>query len=330
MEYGFLGESNLRVSKLGLGVWSSGVLTESETTNNAESILGMYLDYGGNFLDTAASYGNGLSETILGNYLYSTKKRQQVVVSTKAGITYHEGRKVDCSSKAILAELEGSLKRLKTDYIDLWQTHTWDSENSIYESLVAFDKAVSSGKVRYVGVCNYSGWQTALAFSAQKQSSNKAFLASTQFEYSLLNRFVEREVIPFLRYASMGLIAWSPLAGGVLTGKYLNGTPKASRGDAERWKYLIEPYISADFRSIMQLLLDIASETGLSMAQVALLWLKSRDHISSILIGASSVMQLDSLLKVSSSILDNLYLSQLDEGSNRYKFYNPRSESLQT
>lgn len=323
-----LGSSELRISNLGLGVWSSGALSESEAKKNAQAILDLYLDSGGNFIDTAASYGNGLSEKILGELLDSTNLRQEVVISTKAGITYHDVRKVDLSSGAILAELEGSLKRLKTDYIDLWQTHTWDSENNIYETLIAFDKAVSSGKVRYVGVCNYSGWQTALAYSTQMQFPNKPHLVSTQFEYSLLNRYVEREIIPLLGYTGMGLIAWSPLAGGVLTGKYLNGIPSASRGDSEKWHYLVKPYLSSKFGPLMHLLKDIASETGMSMDQVALLWLRNQEQISSILIGPSNLDQLKSMIKVNDLILDDLHLSQLDEASNQFRFYNPRSEIL--
>lgn len=328
MDQNKLGSSELRISNLGLGVWSSGALSESESQKNAQAILESYLDSGGNFIDTAASYGNGLSEKILGELLDSTNMRQKVIISTKAGITYHDSRKVDMSSGAILAELEGSLKRLKTDYIDLWQTHTWDSENNIYETLIAFDKAVSSGKVRYVGVCNYSGWQTALAYSTQKQFSNKPHLVSTQFEYSLLNRYVERDIIPFLGYTGMGLIAWSPLAGGVLTGKYLNGIPSASRGDSEKWHYLVKPYLSSEFGPTMHLLKDIASETGMSMEQIALLWLLNQEQISSILIGPSNLEQLKSLLKVNDLILDNLHLLQLDQASNQFKFYNPRSEIL--
>ena len=328
MDQNKLGSSELRISNLGLGVWSSGALSESEAKKNAQAILGLYLNSGGNFIDTAASYGNGLSEKILGELLDSTNVRQEVIISTKAGITYHDGRKVDLSSGAILAELEGSLKRLKTDYIDLWQTHTWDSENNIYETLIAFDKAVSSGKVRYVGVCNYSGWQTALAYATQMQFSNKPHLVSTQFEYSLLNRYVEREIIPLLGYTGMGLIAWSPLAGGVLTGKYLNGIPSASRGDSEKWHYLVKPYLSSEFGPTMHLLKDIASETGMSMEQVALLWLRNQEQISSILIGPSNLEQLKSLLKVNDLILDNSHVLQLDQASNQFKFYNPRSEIL--
>ena len=328
MDQNKLGSSELRISNLGLGVWSSGALSESDAKKNAQAILGLYLNSGGNFIDTAASYGNGLSEKILGELLDSTNVRQEVIISTKAGITYHDGRKVDLSSGAILAELEGSLKRLKTDYIDLWQTHTWDSENNIYETLIAFDKAVSSGKVRYVGVCNYSGWQTALAYATQMQFSNKPHLVSTQFEYSLLNRYVEREIIPLLGYTGMGLIAWSPLAGGVLTGKYLNGIPSASRGDSEKWHYLVKPYLSSEFGPTMHLLKDIASETGMSMEQVALLWLRNQEQISSILIGPSNLEQLKSLLKVNDLILDNSHVLQLDQASNQFKFYNPRSEIL--
>lgn len=328
MDQNTLGLSKLKISSLGLGVWSSGVHSESETRKNTQAILHLYLDSGGNFIDTAASYGNGLSETILGDLLHSSKIRHRVVISTKAGITYHDGRKVDMSSGAILAELEGSLKRLKTDYVDLWQTHTWDSEHSIYETLIAFDKAVSSGKARYVGVSNYTGWQTALAYSIQKHSPGKPDLVSTQFEYSLLNRYVEREVLPFLGYTGIGLIAWSPLAGGVLTGKYLNGIPKSSRGDSEKWHYLVKPYLSSAFKPIMQLLRDITTQTGLSMEQVAILWLRNRAQISSILIGPNTLEQLKSLLKVNDLILDDLHLSQLDQASNQFRFYNPRSEMI--
>lgn len=126
----------------------------------------------------------------------------------------------------------------------------------------------------------------------------------------------------------MGLIAWSPLAGGVLTGKYQIGIPQASRGDSERWHYLVKPYLSDEFGPLMQLLREIALATGISMEQVALLWLQKRNQISSILIGPSNVMQLEPLIKVNTLSLDEIYSSQLDKASNRYRFYNPRSESL--
>ena len=191
-----------------------------------------FVEAGGTLIDTAAGYADGDSERLIGSLLDSVVPRSDVVLATKAGITRRNGeRVVDVSRRALLDTLDASLQRLGTDHVDLWQLHTWSWDTPLDETLGALDDAVSSGRTRYVGVSNYAGWQTAQAATWQQAWPGRTPLVSTQVEYSLLQRGVEREVLPASRSLGLGVLPWSPLGRGVLTGKYRKGTPADSRAD---------------------------------------------------------------------------------------------------
>ena len=241
MELRKAGATGLALSRLGLGTMTWGRDTdEHEAADQARA----FLEAGGNFIDTAAVYGNGDSEKVVGGLIGSLFKRNDVVIATKAGITIQDGiRTVNTSRSALLNELESSLKRLGTDYVDLWQVHTWDDVVPLDDTLSALDTAFQSGRARYVGISNYSGWQSARAITKQEMVATKAPIASTQNEYSLLNREVESEVLPCTQELNIGFLAWSPLGRGVLTGKYRQGTPSDSRGASPHFAGFVEPYL---------------------------------------------------------------------------------------
>ncbi|MFY8231616.1 MAG: aldo/keto reductase, partial [Candidatus Nanopelagicus sp.] len=216
------------VSRLGLGTMTWGRDTDE---NEAAQQLQYFIEAGGNLIDTAAVYGDGDAERVLGGFIGTLVKREQVFIASKAGITFKEGtRKVNNSRNDLISDLDRSLGRLNVDYLDMWQIHTWDKNTPLEETLSALDYATSSGKARYVGVCNFNGWQLARSSTLQNPIFGKAAITSTQNEYSLLNRKVEEEVIPAATALNLGFLAWSPLGRGVLTGKYRGGVPSDSRG----------------------------------------------------------------------------------------------------
>ena len=211
MEIRRLGRSGLRVSRLALGTMTWGRDTDQ---HEAADQLSQFLDAGGTLVDTAAGYGDGAAEAILGELLATKVSRAEVVLATKAGISRRTGeRVVDTSRKAMLDALDASLARLGADHVDLWQVHAWSDETPLEETLSAADFAVSSGRARYVGVSNFSGWQTARAVTFQQSSPARAPLVSTQMQYSLIHRGIEREVLP-AAYALGTLVPLSGARGG--------------------------------------------------------------------------------------------------------------------
>jgi aryl-alcohol dehydrogenase-like predicted oxidoreductase len=232
MEHRRLGRSGLQVSRLGLGTMTWGRDTDE---HDAYDQLVAFVEAGGSLVDTAPVYGDGASEPLLGTLLGKVVARDEVVVATKAGIGTRDGvRIVDTSRRALLDSLDRSLSQLGTDHVDLWQVHVWSDATPIEETLAALDYAVSSGRVRYVGVSNFSGWQTARAATWQAAWPGRAPIVATQVEYSLLERGVEAEVLPAAASLDLGVLAWSPLGRGVLTAKYRHGTPADSRGASSR------------------------------------------------------------------------------------------------
>ena len=218
-----MGASGLKVSSLALGTMTWGVETDLD---EAAAQLVTFHDAGGTLVDTAASYGYGETESLLGQLLADVVPRANLTIATKAGITRTpESRTVDCSRGALLRQLDASLRKLGTDYVDLWYVHYVDDTVPFDETLGALDAAVSSGKVRYAGVSNYCGWRTARAAAWQKAVPGRAPIVANQMRYSLLDRGIEREVVPACREFGIGLFPWSPLGGGVLTGKYRGGVP---------------------------------------------------------------------------------------------------------
>jgi aryl-alcohol dehydrogenase-like predicted oxidoreductase len=311
MEKRPVGASGLQVSRLGLGTMTWGRDTDEQ---EAADQLRLFLDAGGNFIDTAAIYGDGDSERVLGGLIDAMAKREDLVIASKSGISIRSGeRKIDNSRKALLAELDRTLTRLGTDYLDLWQVNAWDEDVPLEETLGAFDSAVSSGKARYVGIANFSGWQTARAVTLQNPIFGKAPISSTQNELSLLNRRCEREVLSAAKAMGFGFFAWSPLGRGVLTGKYRRGLPSDSRGASPHFSNFIEPYLSDKSARIVEAVLVAADGLGLSPIEIAISWVRDLPGVSAALVGARTGAQLRGILTSENVVLPAPVREALDE-----------------
>jgi aryl-alcohol dehydrogenase-like predicted oxidoreductase len=282
--------------------------------HEAAEQLRFYLDAGGNFIDTAAVYGNGDAERVLGGFLGVMVPRDQIIIATKAGISFKSGeRVVDNSRTSLIADLDRSLSHLRTDYVDLWQIHTWDENTPLEEVLSALDYAVSTGKARHVGISNFAGWQLARAVTLQNPIFGKAPIISTQNEYSLLNRKTEREILPASRELGVGVLAWSPLGRGVLTGKYRSGLPSDSRGASPHFSSFIEPYLDERSRKIVEAVMVASDGLGLSPLEVSLAWVRDCPGVTSAIIGARTGAQLRGALSAESVTLPVPVREALDE-----------------
>ena len=313
MEQRQLGRSGVRVSRLALGTMTWGRDTDE---HEAAEQFRFYLDAGGNFIDTAAVYGDGDAERVLGGLLGVLGNRDEIVLATKAGISFKSGeRKVDNSRTSLIGDLEKSLVRLKTDYVDLWQVHTWDETTPLEETLGAMDYALSSGKARHVGVSNFSGWQLARSATLQNPLFGKAPVLSTQNEYSLLNRRVEREVLPASLELDIGFLAWSPLGRGVLTGKYRSGLPSDSRGASPHFSSFIAPYLDERSSRIVEAVMVAADGLGYSPLEIALAWVRDCPGVTSAVIGARTGAQLRGALSSENVNLPMPVREALDEVS---------------
>ncbi len=311
MEQRQLGNSGVKVSRLALGTMTWGRDTDE---HEAAEQLRHFIDAGGNFVDTAAVYGDGDSERVLGGLLGALIPREQMVVATKAGISFKTGeRKVDNSRTSLIADLDRSLTRLKTDYIDLWQIHTWDESTPLEETLSVLDYAVTSGKARHVGISNFSGWQLARSCTLQNPLFGKSGIISAQNEYSLLNRKIEREVLPACGALGVGLLAWSPLGRGVLTGKYRTGLPSDSRGATPHFSAFIQPYLDERGSRVVEAVTVAADGLGLSPLEVALSWVRDCPGVTSAVIGARTGAQLRGALSSESVTLPMPVRQALDE-----------------
>lgn len=311
MELRQLGRSGVRVSRLGLGTMTWGRDTDE---HEAAEQLRFYLDAGGNFIDTAAVYGNGDAERVLGGFLGVMVPRDQIIIATKAGISFKSSeRVVDNSRTSLIADLDRSLSHLRTDYVDLWQIHTWDEKTPLEEVLSALDYAVSTGRARHVGISNFAGWQLARAVTLQNPIFGKAPIISTQNEYSLLNRKIEREILPASRELGVGVLAWSPLGRGVLTGKYRSGLPSDSRGASPHFSSFIEPYLDQGSRKIVEAVMVASDGLGLSPLEVSLAWVRDCPGVTSAIIGARTGAQLRGALSAESVTLPVPVREALDE-----------------
>lgn len=313
MEFRRAGKSGLLISRLGLGTMTWGRDTdEHEAADQARA----YLDAGGNFLDTAALYGDGDSERVIGGLIGTLFQRNDVLISTKAGITFQQGeRVVNTSRRALIAELDNSLSRLGTDFIDLWQVHSWDPFNPLDDTLSALDYAYASGRARYVGISNFGGWQSARAITRQESFPTKAPIATLQSEYSLLNRNVEDEVLPCALDLDVGFLAWSPLGRGVLTGKYRMGTPSDSRGASPHFAGFVEPYMDARSARIVEAVNVAAEGLGYSPLEVALAWVRDQVGVTSAIVGARTGAQLRGILMSEEISLPYIVRNALDDAT---------------
>ncbi|SFT55600.1 Predicted oxidoreductase [Geodermatophilus amargosae] len=294
MEQRALGRSGLVVSRLALGTMTWGRDTDED---EAALQLTAFVDAGGTLVDTADVYCDGDSERTLGRLLADVVPRSEVLVATKAvGRTGPGPLGRGASRGHLLAALDASLARLGVDHVDLWQLHAWDEHTPVEETLAACDIAVATGRVRYVGVSNYTGWQTAQAATWQRAWPGRIPLVSTQVEYSLLQRGVEREVVPAAEALGLGVLAWSPLGRGLLTGKYRTGTPPESRGASPQWAGFVDDLRSATADRIVEAVATAAGGLGTSPLAVALAWVRDRPGVVAPVVGARTAAQLQASL----------------------------------
>ncbi len=312
MELRPLGRSGLWVGRLGLG---TGTWTRGTDEYEARDQLAAFLDAGGTLVDTADVYADGDAEGLLGELIEEFEIRDEIVLATKAGSVNGPDRRVNTSRVHLLRALEGSLRRLRTETIDLWQLHAWDPWTPMEETLAAVDDAVTSGKVRYAGISNYSGWQVARAATWQQSVSGRAPLITAQMEYSLLERGIEREIVPAAKSLGMGVLPWSPLGRGVLTGKYRHSMPIDSRGAHAETAGWVQAYLDERGRRIVDALATAAEGLGASPTEVALAWLRDRPGVVAPILGARTANQLVAALASEELELPEEILTALDDGS---------------
>ncbi|WP_151774683.1 aldo/keto reductase [Streptomyces abyssomicinicus] len=313
MKQRHLGRTGLRVSRIGLGTLTWGRDTDE---HDAAELLKAFWEAGGNLVDTADIYGGGEAEYLLGRLIADLVPREDLVISTKAGSVPDPERRVDGSRGHLLAALDASLARLGTDHVDLWQVHAYDEDTPIEETLQALDIAVTSGRARYVGVSNFCGWQLARAATWQLAAPGaRTALAGTQLEYSLLQRGVEREVLPAARELGIGLLPSSPLGRGVLTGKYRTGTPADSRGASEHLAPFVAPYLDDAAGRIVDAVATAADGLAVTPLQVSLAWIRDRPQVTAPIVGARTAQQLEAALSVETLTLPDEICRALDDVS---------------
>ena len=313
MQQRHLGHTGLTVSRLGLGTMTWGRDTDE---HEARDQLVAFLEAGGTLVDTAAPYADGDSERLIGSLIGEVAAREDLVLATKAGIGRRgEERVTDTSRGALLRSLDASLRRLGVEQVDLWQVHVWSAATPLEETLSALDLAVSSGRAAYVGVSNYSGWQTAQAATWQRAVPGRVPLASTQVEYSLLNRAVEHEVLPACAALGLGVLPWSPLGRGVLTGKYRTGTPSDSRGASRGFSGFVDRYLDAHSAGIVEAVVRAAEGLGWTPLEVALVWVRDRPGVTAPVVGARTAAQLRPALATESKTLPPEIIAALDDVS---------------
>jgi aryl-alcohol dehydrogenase-like predicted oxidoreductase len=320
MKYYLLGKSGLRVSELALGAMSFG--TEwgwGIEINEARKMLDLYIDNGGNFVDTANFYTNGSSEKMLGEFL--GEKRQQIVLSTKYTMNTHPGDPNGGGNhrKSMVRAVETSLQRLKTDYIDLLYLHIWEGTTPVEEILRAMDDLVRAGKVLYVGMSDTPAWQIS-RMQAIADLRGWSPLVALQIEYNLIERTTERELIPMANEMGLGVVPWSPLGGGILSGKYsredfLNKSASTgSQGSRKPDLATLGRFTERNLEIVAELK-KVASEVQKSPAQVALAWLLAKSTVTSVVLGASKLEQLENNLGSLNTHLSPDQIKRLDDRS---------------
>lgn len=305
-----VGRSGLRVSDLTLGTMNWG---DSVDEVFAEEILRDFRDAGGTTVDTAYGYGDGAAEQILGE-LFTSGERDELVLIGKAGISRTTGsRVVDTSRGTLIGQLDASLRRLHTDHLDLWLVHTWADDVPLAETMSALEHAVTSGRARYVGVSNYSGWQLVAAGSILREA--RIPLTANEIEYSLVERSAEAEILPAAEHVGAGVLAWAPLGGGVLTGKYRRGVPADSRAATGRHSGWAARRLGGSSDSVVDAVATAADGLGASPAQIALSWARTRPGISSLVVGVRNRMQLRTVLASAETQLPSQIAQALDDVS---------------
>jgi aryl-alcohol dehydrogenase-like predicted oxidoreductase len=319
MKYNLLGDTGLKVSELclgtmtfgGRGMWTTIGQLEQDAVNG---LVKRAVDAGINFIDTANVYSEGLSEQLTGKAIRDLGlKRDDLVIATKVRGKMGEGPNGSgLTRKHILEQADASLKRLNIDYIDLYQIHGFDALTPVEETLRALDNLVQSGKVRYIGCSNLAAWQImkALAYSEHK---DLAKFVSLQAYYTIAGRDLEREIVPLLLDQKLGLMVWSPLAGGFLSGKY--GRSKQLPEDARRTNFDFPPVNKEKAYDIIDVMEAVGKEKNASVAQIALAWLLHQKAVTTVIIGAKKMEQLDDNIKAADVKLTADDLKKLDDVS---------------
>lgn len=319
MRYKRLGCSGLFVSELclgtmtfgGQGFWKSiGALD----LGDVERLVGRALDQGINFIDTANVYSGGMAEELTGRALQALgAARDQVVIATKVHGEMGPGPNQRGASRGhIMDSVKASLKRLQLDHIDLYQLHGFDPATPMEETIGALDSLVEQGLVRYVGVSNWAAWQIARALGLAERL-NRAKFVSTQSYYTLAGRDIEREIVPLIASEGLGLLVWSPLAGGLLSGKY--GRNKQGEEGSRRLSFDFPPVAMERAYAVIDALEVVAAARGTSVARVALAWLLHQPAVSSVIIGAKTMAQLDDNIAATTLALNPSELAALDQVS---------------
>jgi aryl-alcohol dehydrogenase-like predicted oxidoreductase len=334
--YTTLGRSGLRVSPLCLGAMTFGN-GEGSNADEATSrrMFDMYVERGGNFVDTADGYTGGVSEVHVGKFIADTKSRDKIVLATKFTFAVEQGNPNAGGNgrKNILRAVEASLKRLKTDYIDLYWLHAWDMLTPVEEVLSTIDTLVRDGKVRHFGLSDVPAWYAARAQTIAELRGTER-IAAFQLEYSLVQRDIEREHIPLAQELGIALCPWSPLGSGFLTGKY-RGTAKA--GEVRRLDaFAGTPFARFDTernRAIVEVLVKIAEELGRPPAEVALNWVMGRPAVTSTILGASKPDQLVSNMaslefEIPAELRQRLDEASATETGNPYRFFQPHMQAM--
>lgn len=316
MRYKLLGKSGLRVSELCLGTMTFGDdWGWGSAKNESRAVYDAFVEAGGNFIDTADLYTNGTSESFLGEFI--AVDRERIVLATKytnnpPGTDPNAGGN---QRKNMMQSVEASLKRLNTDYIDLYWLHVWDLMIPAEEVMRAFDDLVRQGKVLYIGVSDAPAWYVSRANTLAELRGWTQFVG-LQVEYSLIERTSERELLPMARELDLGVTAWSPLAGGLLTGKYTEGS-KASKEEKRLEHPMMAPLVDINERkqAIADVVAQVSKETGKSPAQVALAWLCQQPGVIIPIIGARRLSQLKENLACVEFTLDEAHLQKLSDVS---------------
>lgn len=307
-----MGRSGLSVSRLGLGTMTWGRDTGAE---EAAAQLRTFAEAGGTLIDTADVYTGGDAERLLGRLLRDSVPRSELVLSTKAVLTPAGRRPRDASRKHLVAAIDASLTRLGVNEVDLWQLHAFDPDVPLEETLAAVDAIVSSGRAAYAGVCDYAGWQLATAAVGQRAVPGRVPIVAAQVEYSLLAREAERELIPAAEHVGAGVLAWSPLGRGVLTGKYRTGIPADSRAATPHFADFVTPYLDERCRRVVESVTTAAEGLGVSPLSVALSWVRDQPGVSSAIVGARTHAQLSGVLQAEDLTLPVEIREALDDVS---------------
>lgn len=312
MQQRYVGRSGLSVSRLGLGTMTWGRDTDAE---EAAAQLRTFVDAGGTLVDTADVYTGGDAERLLGRMLRDSVPRSELVISTKAVVTPMGRRPRDASRRHLIAAVDASLARLGVDYVDLWQLHTYDEEVPLEETMAALDAIVTSGRAVYAGVCDYTGWQLAAAAVTQRAVPGRVPVTSAQAEYSLLAREPERELLPAAEHVGAGVLAWSPLGRGVLTGKYRTGVPSDSRAATPHFAEFVRPYLDERSRRVVESVMTAADGLGVSPVAVALSWVRDQPGVAAAIVGARTRGQLAGALAAEEVVLPREIREALDDVS---------------